>query len=57
MIDIDIDIDIGVARPSAQEQAIINTARALISPKPQLVSGPKKPQASKSKPILQALVS
>ena len=37
--------DIGVARPSAQGQAMINTATALIRPKAQLGSGPNRPQS------------
>ena len=40
-------IDIGVASPSAQGQAMISTATALISPNTQLGSGPTRPQAMK----------
>ncbi len=38
--------DMGVASPSAQGQAMINTATALIRPNTQLGSGPNRPQAS-----------
>ncbi len=38
-------IDIGVARPSAQGQAMIRTATALIKPKTQPCAGPNRPQA------------
>ncbi len=38
-------IDIGVARPSAQGQAMISTATALIRPKTQPGCGPNRPQA------------
>ena len=37
-------MDMGVARPSAQGQAMISTATALTSPKTQRGSGPKRPQ-------------
>ncbi|MDT4880206.1 hypothetical protein FQZ97_1159380 [compost metagenome] len=40
-------IDIGVARPSAQGQAMMSTATALTSPWVQLGAGPKKPHAKK----------
>ena len=45
-------IDIGVARPSAQGQAMINTDTALIRPWTQLESvadcGPNRPQPKKA---------
>jgi len=41
-------IDIGVARPSAQGQAMISTATALTMAKVQAGSGPKKPQTRNS---------
>ncbi len=40
-------IDIGVARPSAQGQAMISTATALIRPNTQPCSGPNRPHAKK----------
>ena len=39
-------MDMGVARPSAQGQAMISTDTAVSVPCTQLGSGPKKPQAS-----------
>ena len=39
--------DMGVASPSAQGQAMISTATALIRPKTQPCSGPNRPQPKK----------
>ena len=40
-------IDIGVAKPSAQGQAMISTATALIKPKTQPGSGPNNPHTNR----------
>ncbi len=51
-------MDIGVARPSAQGQAMISTETALIKPYTQLGSGPKKPQPKKvSKAMLTTMTT
>ena len=41
-------MDIGVARPSAQGQAMISTDTALIRPNTQRGSGPNRPQPRKA---------